>query len=264
MDHTQILHTLQNAIPTEIWYLIPLFILAVVIKSPWFKGKAGEAVVNLSAKLFLDKTRYHLIKNVTLPTEDGTTQIDHIIVCRYGVFVVETKNMKGWIFGNAKQRQWTQKIYRHSQKFQNPLHQNYKHAKTLQSLLALDDEQVFSLIVFVGDSTFKTEMPKNVTQGGGYIRFIKSQTEQRLSEAEVQDVVEKIESGRLAATFRTHRAHTAHVKDIVARKEGEPRCPKCQGEMVQRIVKRGQNAGKEFLGCKTFPKCRGVVDASLL
>lgn len=264
MDHTQILHTLQNAIPAGIWYLIPLAILVTVIRSPWFKGKAGEAMVNISARRYLDKTRYHLIKNVTLPTEDGTTQIDHIIVGRYGVFVVETKNMKGWIFGNAKQRQWTQKIYRHSQKFQNPLHQNYKHVKTLQSLLALDDGQVFSLIVFVGDSTFKTEMPKNVTQGGGYIRFIKSKTQQRLSDAEVQDVVEKIESGRLAATFRTHRAHTAHVKDIVARKEGEPRCPKCQGEMVERIVKCGQNAGKAFLGCKTFPKCRGVVDASLL
>jgi hypothetical protein len=108
MDHTQILHALQNNISTEIWYLIPLFLVAAaVIKSPWFKGKAGEAVVNLSAKLFLDKTRYHLIKNVTLPTEDGTTQIDHIIVSRYGVFVVETKNMKGWIFGNANQRYWT-------------------------------------------------------------------------------------------------------------------------------------------------------------
>lgn len=264
MDKTQILLTLQNAIPAGIWYLIPLAILTAVIRSPWFKGKAGEAIVNLSAKLFLDKNRYHLIKNVTLPTEDGTTQLDHIIVSRYGVFVVETKNMKGWILGSEKQRYWTQKIFKYSQKFQNPLHQNYKHVKTLQSLLALDDEQVFSLIVFVGDSTFKTEMPKNVTQGGGYIRFIKSQTEQSLSEAEVQDVVEKIESGRLAATFRTHRAHTAHVKDIVSRKEGEPRCLKCQGEMVQRIVKRGQNAGKEFLGCKTFPKCRGVVDASLL
>ena len=95
------------------------------------------------------------------------------------------------------------------------------------------------MIVFVGDSTFKTEMPTKLTQDGGYIRFIKSQTERRLSEAKVLDVVEKIESSRLAVTFRTHRAHTAHVKDIVARKAFEHRCPKCQGEMVLRIVKRG-------------------------
>jgi len=248
----------------DLWPFIPLLLLVTILRSRWFKGHLGELIVNFSARMFLDKDRYHLIKNVTLPTEDGTTQIDHIIVSQFGVFVVETKNMKGWIFGNAKQRQWTQKIYRHSQRFQNPLHQNYKHVKTLQRLLGLDDEQVFSLIVFVGDSTFKTEMPENVTQGGRYIRFIKSQTEQRLSDAEVQDIVEKIGSGRLAASFRTHRAHTTHVKEIVARKESEPRCPKCRGEMVKRIVKCGQNAGKEFLGCKTFPKCRGVIYASLL
>lgn len=264
MDHTQILHTLQNAIPTGIWYLIPLAILAAVIRSPWFKGKAGEAVVNISARRYLDKTRYHLIKNVTLPTEDGTTQIDHIIVSRYGLFVVETKNMKGWIFGNAKQRYWTQKIFKYSQKFQNPLHQNYKHVKTLQSLLDLSDEQVHSLVVFVGDSTFKTPMPENVTYGGGYIRSIKAQVEERLSDPEVLKVVEAIESGRLAETFRNHRKHLAHVKEILARKESEPRCPKCQGEMVRRTVKRGVNVGNESLGCKAFPKCRGTVGASLL
>ncbi|WP_322001278.1 nuclease-related domain-containing protein [Marinobacter alexandrii] len=207
MDHTQILQTLQNNIPTEIWYLIPLFIVAAVIKSPWFKGRAGETVVNLSAKLWLDKTRYHLIKNVTLPTQDGTTQIDHIIVSRYGAFAVGTKNMKGWIFGNAKQRNWTQKIFKHSQKFQNPLHQNYKHVKTLQSLLGLGDDQMHLLVVIVGDSTFKTPMPENVTYGGGYIRFIKVQTEERLADAKVQKVIEAIDSGRQAVTIKNHRKH---------------------------------------------------------
>ena len=264
MDFGQLFNTLLNSLPNQVWYFVPLFILLPILRTPWFKGKAGEAMVNLAAKLFLDKARYHLLKNVTLPTEDGTTQIDHIIVSRYGVFVAETKNMKGWIFGNAKQRYWTQKIFKHSQKFQNPLHQNYKHVKTLQSLLGLGDEQVVSLMVFVGDSTFKTPMPDNVTYGGGYIRFIKAQTEQRLSNAEVQKVIEAIESGRLAATFKNHRNHVKHVKNIVAKKERVPRCPKCQGEMVKRTVKRGENIGKEFFGCKAFPKCRRVVGASLL
>ncbi|MDC0663588.1 nuclease-related domain-containing protein [Marinobacter sp. SS21] len=260
MDYSPVLQPVFNAL----WYLIPLAILAGVIKSPWFKGKMGEFLVNASARLFLDKNRYHLIKNVTLPTEGGTTQIDHIIVSQYGVFVVETKNMKGWIFGSANQRYWTQKIYKYSQKFQNPLHQNYKHVKTLQSLLGLGDQQVHSLVVFVGDSTFKTEMPGNVTQGGGYIRFIKSHSEVVLSEGEVREVVERVESGRLAASFRTNREHVAHVREIVARKEREPRCPKCEGEMVKRVVKRGENVGEEFWGCKGFPGCRGVVDSAFL
>ena len=218
MDFGQLFNTLLNSLPNQVWYLLPLFILLPILRTPWFKGKAGEAMVNLAAKLFLDKTRYHLIKNVTLPTEDGTTQIDHIIVSRYGVFVVETKNMKGWIFGNAKQRYWMQKIFKHSQKFQNPLHQNYKHVKTLQRLLGLSDEQVHSLVVFVGNSTFKTEMPGNVRQRGGHIRFIKSHKERVLSEAEVREVIETVEFGRLEASIRTDRVHARHVQEIVGSK----------------------------------------------
>jgi restriction system protein len=90
---------------------------------PFMKGVLREFQVNLIARLFLDKQVYTLFKNVTLPTEDGTTQIDHVIVSRYGLFVIETKNMKGWIFGSAQQKIWTQKIYRHTSKFQNPLYQ---------------------------------------------------------------------------------------------------------------------------------------------
>ncbi|MEH6560385.1 MAG: nuclease-related domain-containing protein [Marinobacter sp.] len=86
-----------------LWYLLPVAILAAILKSPRFKGWMDECLVNISARLFLDKNTYHLIRNVTLPTEDGTTQIDYITVSPFGVFVVETKNMKGWIFGNAKQ-----------------------------------------------------------------------------------------------------------------------------------------------------------------
>ena len=117
MDFSPIINQIVGAL----WYLIPIAILAVVFKSPWFKGIFGEFIVNLSAKLLLDKEKYHLIKNVTLPTEDGSTQIDHVIVSEFGVFVVETKNIKGWIFGSHNQKTWTQKIYKHSSKFQNPL-----------------------------------------------------------------------------------------------------------------------------------------------
>ncbi|BES70018.1 NERD domain-containing protein [Marinobacter nanhaiticus D15-8W] len=256
MDFAPALQPLIHAL----WYLIPLAILGGIINSPRFKGWVGESLVNLSARLFLDKKTYHLIRNVTLPTEDGTTQIDHIIVSRYGVFVVETKNMKGWIFGSAKQRYWTQKIYKHSQKFQNPLHQNYKHVKTVQALLGLSDAQVHSVVVFVGDSTFKTEMPGNVTRGGGYLRFIKSHQETVLTSEEVSQVVERIASGRLKGSFKTHREHVKHVQAIVEEKTNTVLCPKCQGDMVRRVVKRGENVGKEFWGCSAFPRCRGMLN----
>ena len=52
---------------------------------------------------------YYRLNNITLPLANGgSTQIDHIIVSVHGIFVIETKNYKGWIYGNEKQRQWTQ------------------------------------------------------------------------------------------------------------------------------------------------------------
>ncbi|EPJ0794777.1 nuclease-related domain-containing protein, partial [Vibrio vulnificus] len=156
---------------TQVWYIIPLLIVVSIFKSRWFKGVFGEFLVNKLLSQLPDSD-YTLVRNVTLPTDDGTTQIDHIVVSRFGIFVVETKNMKGWIFGSKSQKQWTQKVYRHSSKFQNPLHQNYKHVKTLESLLAIDCEKLHSVVVFIGDSTFKTDMPENVTYARGCLEYI--------------------------------------------------------------------------------------------
>ena len=246
----------------QLHYIIPAVIFITFIKSRWFKGKFGEFMVNSVAKARLDKDIYHLIKNVTLPTENGTTQIDHVIISIYGVFVIETKNMKGWIFGNKDQKTWTQKIFKETNKFQNPLFQNYKHTKTLESLLGLSDTQIFSVIAFVGDSTFKTEMPENVTTGGGYVKYIKSKTGVVLTPADVTDIITKIENGRLTPSFKTDRAHVAHVREIIAEKSSQTLCPKCGSVMVIRESKRGDNTGKQFWGCTNYPRCRGIINIS--
>lgn len=247
---------------TSLWYLIPLFILATVVNSAWFKGIFGEFLINVLARWKLDNDVYYLIKNVTLPTEDGTTQIDHIIVSVFGVFVVETKNLRGWIYGSPKQKMWTQKIYRNTYRFQNPLHQNYKHSKTLQALLNLEDQQLHSVVVFIGDSTFKTPMPDNVTYGMGYIRYIQSVAETVLSHEQVVEITHAIESDRLIRSFKTNREHVKHVQKITADKENSRRCPKCGCEMLLRESKKGENAGKQFWGCSAFPKCRTIRNAN--
>lgn len=74
---------------------------------------------------------------MTLPTPDGTTQVDHVIVSRFGVFVIETKNHKGWVFGEERSRKWAQVIYRNKYQFLNPLRQNYKHLKAVQEVTGL-------------------------------------------------------------------------------------------------------------------------------
>ncbi|HCE3021251.1 TPA: NERD domain-containing protein [Vibrio parahaemolyticus] len=241
----------------QVWYLVPLLLIVSVFKSRWLKGVFGEFLVNrLLSKL--PESDYTLIKDVTLPTNDGTTQVDHIVVSRYGIFVVETKNMKGWIFGSARQKQWTQKIYRHSSKFQNPLHQNYKHIKALETLLGCSEEHLHSVIVFIGDSTFKTEMPPNVTYARGSIRYIQQFNDVVFSDNDYARLTESINRLKLKRGVITDLKHRKHVKEVVASKVSSNECPRCGSEMVLRETKRGENIGKQFWGRSTFPKCRAV------
>jgi restriction system protein len=207
---------LPKPIFTALWYLIPVVICISVFRTAWFKGIVGEFIVNLLARFQLDPSVYHLMKNVTLPTEDGSTQIDHIIVSVHGVFVVETKNMRGWIFGHAHQKLWTQQIFKHKNKFQNPLHQNYKHIKTIEALSGLNDKQIHSVIVFVGSSQFKTPQPENVTYGIGYIHYIKSKTDLLITPEKKAQIITDIENKRLSPSLKTNRNHRRHVKEIVA------------------------------------------------
>src|SRR5436190_20080484 len=71
-----------------------------------FTGWFGELKTVIAKKLFLRSSDYVDINNVTIRTRRGTTQIDHVIISRYGVFVVETKNMSGWVFGSENDPFW--------------------------------------------------------------------------------------------------------------------------------------------------------------
>ncbi|WP_346841588.1 NERD domain-containing protein [Metapseudomonas otitidis] len=240
---------------TTLAWFIPLMILIGLLKSPLGKGYIGELLVRLFAHWQLDRQTYHRLHNVTLNTPDGTTQIDHVFLSRYGIFVLETKNMSGWIFGSEQQAQWTQKLYKHSYKFQNPLRQNYKHLKALEATLGIAPEHLHSVITFVGGSTFKTAMPANVTQGIGFIRYIKSFQQPVSSEAEVDAMLQALQTHRRAPTLATHRKHVQNLKrrsDPTAKRQ----CPKCGNALLIRSVKSSPIAGKKFCGCPGFSKCR--------
>ena len=238
-----------------IWYLIPLLILISFFKSRFFKGKLGESIVNFSIMRNLDKDTYHLLKDITLPTRGGTTQIDHVLVSVYGIFVIETKNLKGWIFGSKAQKKWTQQIYKHRNTFQNPLDQNYKHIKTLANLLNLDETKFHSIVIFTGKSNFKTSMPENVLDRG-YTKYIKSKNNMLLSELEVQEIILRIESEQLKKGFRTDRNHVTNLKKKQQILEASENCPKCGSKLVKRVSGKGANAGKSFYGCSSYPKCK--------
>ncbi len=127
---------------------------------------SGEALLARQLLANFPAPDYHLMNNVTLRVEDGTTQVDHILVSKYGVFVFETKDYKGWIFANPNNASWTQVIFRRNYKFQNPIYQNYKHVRAVQSLLDfLPTEAVVSAVVFTGEAEFNRHFPLGNNQG---------------------------------------------------------------------------------------------------
>lgn len=232
-----------------------------------FKGFIGETMGSLAHKLMLDSVIYRELNNVTIPTGDGTTQIDHVIVSRYGIFVIEAKNMNGWIFGDEKSTEWTQSLPGGKFKFQNPLRQNYRHIKCLSDFLGVDHDKFHSVVVFWGESTFKTAMPECVLDKG-YTSYIKSKISVLFSDDEVEEIVTAIQFGRLPATWATRRQHIDSLKDRHSLSEtptevfkyGYPICPLCHGAMLRRSAKRGSHTGKEFWGCSRYPSCKGIVN----
>jgi len=117
-------------------------------------------------------------------------------------------------------------------------------------------------VVFVGGNKFKTDLPENVTKGPGYIKFITCRKQPVLGPGQVEKIIETVESGRLARSFKTQKGHVNHVKEGVKKKQNPVKCPKCGNDMILREAKKGPNQGRKFRGCSRFPKCRAAVKAA--
>lgn len=224
-----------------------------------FKGWIGEAIVSGVKKIVLNGDVYRDINNVTLPTSNGTTQIDHIIVSRYGIFVIETKNMEGWIFGSENDAQWTQSLHGTKFRFQNPLRQNYRHIKALEEFLGLPLSIFHSVVCFVGETCrLKTPLPENVICGGPF-GYIKRKTEVFLSDARVTEIEQTIRNGMRPKNFlglSTRETQQEHLTSLRQRHSSPANCPKCGGRLVTRTMKRGAKLGQQFYGCEKYPACR--------
>jgi hypothetical protein len=140
-----------------------LIIIAVVIVvaivsrlySATIKGFLGEMNINIRLKLL--GSQFILIPNLLLDNGNGnTSQIDHVVLSEYGIFVIETKNYKGWIFGNEKSDNWLQVIFKERNYFRNPIKQNLSHIYALKNKLSeYPNIKYYPIVVFVGRAILK-------------------------------------------------------------------------------------------------------------
>lgn len=173
----------------------------------------GEGLLSRAVQENFNPPDYHLMNHITLRLSDGTTEIDHILISRFGVFVIETKDYKGWIFANANHEKWTQVLYRWRFKFQNPLFQNNRHVRAVMELLDfVPPDAIKSVVVFAGNGRFMTETPTGVFNIPKFIDYVREQTVEVLSVNRVQFCVGRIEATRLAISGKTDVEHVASLE----------------------------------------------------
>ena len=194
---------------------------------------------------------YHHFRKIIIPTTRGTTEIDHLIVSKFGIFVIELKDRSGWIFGNAADAQWRAVHFREVFKFQNPLRQNYGHIKALEEFLRVDPRVMHPMVVFRGSFKFMTPVPHGVRRHS-YKSWVAQKRDVVLDDAEVDAIVSSLRTNAVHGWLAGRR----HAKSVRARYANDTVCPKCGGDMLPRTQRKGPQPGSQFLGCSNYPACR--------
>ena len=179
-----------------------------------------------------------------------------MIVSVYGIFVVETKNYQGWIYGNEIDRQWTQVIYKKRQQFYNSIKQNHGHIKALKGMLPEYRHIPFiSIINFSPKATLKEI---KIHSSHVYVVYthrvnsvIKSIKAPVLSNSELLSITERIQQQTNKTSSTEHIHNMRNQRNDRNAAITKRICPNCTGQLVNRTGPYG-----DFLGCSNYPKCR--------
>ncbi len=231
-------------------------VLFIISKSPKLKGLIGEKSVTYKLKN-LDKSKYIVINNIIIPSTSGrTTQIDHVVVSIYGLFVVETKNYRGWIVGDERSEYWTQVIYKRKEKLYNPLRQNYGHVKAIAELfLEYGNLPIVPIVSFSGRADIKVKTTQEVVNASKLLKTIEKFNEIRLSIEQVNQIVTTLKANHVEGN-KASKKHVLAKREVAATKQAKIAsgvCPRCGSELVDRFGRYGK-----FKGCNGYPKCKYV------
>jgi len=248
-------------------------------------GLLGEFYTYKNLKPLGGHKRY--LFNLYIPKDNGeTTELDVVLLHESGIYVFESKNYSGWIFGTETQQYWTQTLpagKRRSQKnqFFNPIMQNKVHIKWLQTFLKDKTLPFYSYIVFSGRCTLKkitltsgqhhvvnrynllSALQQNVAKEGAKLSPDKIELlYEKLYPLTQVDEAQKIMHIQNIQEKHQQRPSKTEHDSAEAQKEVKTICPRCGGKLVVRTAARGSRQGKRFLGCSNYPKCRYIEDLS--
>ena len=234
--------------PFLIALILIIAALSAFLKTPQGRGWLGEFKV----KLVIGKTKpevKYVINNLTLRIGDNkTSQIDHIVINKHGIFVIETKNYSGRIYGNETQLEWTQVLNygKVKNKLYNPIKQNKTHLYHISNLLNRN-LPLFSAIVLVQGNT------QYINASGVYNlrelrRLLKSNTREYLSSEKMEEAYKALLNANDASITKREHIQNIHINQ---QSISNNICPRCGKTLVLRKGKNGN-----FMGCKGYPQCK--------
>lgn len=236
--------------------ILALIITLIVLKIfyPQIKGAIGELKVRIELN-DLPKEQYKILNNLMVKFNETTYQIDHLIISKFGIFVIETKNYYGYIFGDIYQKQWIQKTSRKRNKkfyFKNPIQQNYGHIKALENLLNIPESNFIPIVCFSNKARLSEKLKNKVIQLNDLINIILN-SQETIIEMDLDIIYNKIKKLNISDKIIRKR----HVKTIKTKIKEENKkianmiCPKCGGQLLSKEGKYGI-----FLGCSNYPICK--------
>ena len=144
---------------------ILLVLLFIVCVAKYFskgnrKGRAAERKVAGVLKKFAKNDNSRILNNIYLPLYKKTCEIDHLVLGRFGVLVVETKGISGTVSGKGKKLKHTLGEVEH--KLYNPALQNQTHMDNVIHHLkkgGFENTPVYGAVVFTDKKDYYENLP---------------------------------------------------------------------------------------------------------
>ena len=234
--------------------LVILFLGLIVFLCFLLPDKGELAEIRVHNLLIELPEEYHVIDNVIIGNNYYSSQIDHVVVSPYGVFVIETKGYKGWIYGSENAQYWTQNIFGKKYQLYNPILQNQGHVNSLNNLLGIPKDRFVPIVCFNNDASLYISAPNSIVINRRRLKkTLLSYTATVISSDEKEKIISTITShmkvGKEAEKVHRFNANNKVKSSNEAIRNGI--CPRCGGQIIKRQGKYGY-----FYGCSNYPKCR--------
>lgn len=234
-------------------------VIFIKLKMPMWKGRYSEKLVK--DKISELPNEYFVFNDLLFESNGHSTQIDHVVVSPYGVFVIETKGYKGWILGGENSEYWTQTIYKSKHQFYNPIKQNDGHVRFLRYLLRCSTNIPFiPIVVFNNAAELKVHIESHIVINRcDLIRAISQYRTLVLDKTTIDWIIKTIQQNHVVANKDDLKRHKNNAKNQQYRSINlisQGVCPRCGGQLVLRHGKFGP-----FYGCSNYPKCKFTLNS---